>query len=79
VPPTVLTPHDARRALYIDFEGRKDAPPVLLGCTRRSRVRGDLSVWQATTEPSFRALADGDGKDEAQRVGSSRLSLTTPG
>ena len=28
-----LTPDEARRALYIDFEGRKGGPPVLLGCT----------------------------------------------
>src|SRR5258705_9621249 len=33
---TELTPEEARRALYIDFEGQKDQPPVLLGCTRRS-------------------------------------------
>lgn len=30
-PKDILTPEDARRALYIDFEGRKDEPPVLLG------------------------------------------------
>ena len=46
-----LTPDEARRALYVDFEGRKVGPPVLLGCTTKSRVRSQLSVWQAVTEP----------------------------
>lgn len=32
-----LTADEALRALYIDFEGRKDQPPVLLGTLRRSR------------------------------------------
>lgn len=57
----VLAPEAARRALYIDFEGRKDRPPILLGCTRRSRVHGDLSVWQAITDPRFESLARADG------------------
>jgi hypothetical protein len=61
VPTVALAPEDARRALYIDFEGRKDRPPILLGCTRRSRVRGDLSVWQAITDPRFESLAQADG------------------
>jgi hypothetical protein len=32
-----LTSAEANRALYIDFEGRKDEPPVLLGVQRRGR------------------------------------------
>lgn len=56
-----LTAEDARRALYIDFEGRTDKPPVLLGCTRRSQVRSDASVWQAVTDPRFEPLATADG------------------
>lgn len=57
---TRITPDEARRALYIDFEGRKDAPPVLLGCTRRSRVRSGTSVWQAVTEPRLNPFAVAD-------------------
>src|SRR3954447_10117756 len=30
-----LTEDEARHALYVDFEGRIDQPPVLLGCARR--------------------------------------------
>ena len=32
-----LTAAEALRALYIDFEGGKDQPPVLLGVHRRGR------------------------------------------
>ena len=32
-----LSAEEAHLALYIDFEGRKDQPPVLLGTLRRSR------------------------------------------
>jgi hypothetical protein len=32
-----LSADDALRALYIDFEGEKDHPPVLLGVHRRGR------------------------------------------
>ena len=59
MPTVALAPEDARRALYIDFEGRKDQPPVLLGCTRRARVHGFL--WQAITDPRFESLALADG------------------
>jgi hypothetical protein len=61
VPTVALAPEDAHRALYIDFEGRKDQPPILLGCTRRARVHSDLSVWQAITDPRFESLARADG------------------
>jgi hypothetical protein len=57
---TRITPDEARRALYIDFEGRKGAPPVLLGCTRRSRLRTSDSVWQAVTEPRLTPFAVAD-------------------
>src|SRR6478609_2729669 len=52
-----LTPGEARRALYIDFEGQKVGPPVLLGCTRRSKIRTNLTVWQAVTDPRFDPIA----------------------
>ena len=55
-----LTPDEARRALYVDFEGRKVGPPVLLGCTTKSRVRSQLSVWQAVTDPILTPLAIAD-------------------
>ena len=58
---TRITPDEARRALYIDFEGRKGAPPVLLGCTRRSRLRTSDTVWQAVTEPRLTPFAVADG------------------
>ena len=61
MPSVALAPEEARRALYIDFEGRKDRPPILLGCTRRSRVQRDSSVWQAITDPRFESLALADG------------------
>jgi hypothetical protein len=57
---TRLTPDEARRALYIDFEGRKGAPPVLLGCTRRSRLRTSDTVWQVVTEERLRPLGEAD-------------------
>jgi hypothetical protein len=51
-----LTAEEARRALYIDFEGRKDEAPVLLGCAHRAG-RGEKSwVWQAVTDPLFEPL-----------------------
>ena len=56
-----LAPDEARRALYVDFEGRKAGPPVLLGCTTKSRVRSQLSVWQAVTDPTLTPLAVADG------------------
>ena len=56
-----LTPEDAVRTLYIDFEGQKDRPPVLLGCTRRSRRSQIPGIWQAVTDPAFESLADEDG------------------
>ncbi|HEY8192875.1 MAG TPA: hypothetical protein VIF36_03020 [Gaiellaceae bacterium] len=58
--PVRLTPGEARRALYVDFEGRKVGPPVLLGCTTKSRVRSRLSVWQAVTDPILTPLAIAD-------------------
>ena len=39
-----------QRALYIDFEGRKDHPPVLLGATR---YRSAERVHQYVTDPRY--------------------------
>lgn len=58
-----LTPEDAHRALYIDFEGRKDHPPALLGCTRRSRLGEEQPIWQATTDERFSDLATAQGME----------------
>jgi hypothetical protein len=55
------TPEEARRALYIDFEGRKGQPPVLLGRTRMSKVRHAHSVIQSITDPSLRPLGEAEG------------------
>jgi hypothetical protein len=50
-----LTPDEAKRALYIDFEGRKDRPPVLLGATRFASAH---RVHQYVTDPHFASIAD---------------------
>src|SRR3954451_6800193 len=50
-----LSAADALRALYIDFEGNKDQPPVLLGVHRRGR--GDRPyVQQDVVDPLFAGL-----------------------
>lgn len=52
-----LTLDEAIRALYIDFEGEKDKPPVLLGVVRRSRgARGEAQ--QLILDPAFDGLGD---------------------
>jgi hypothetical protein len=55
------TPAESRSALYIDFEGRKDKPPVLLGRTRRSKVKHSRSVKQVITDESLRPLGEAEG------------------
>lgn len=55
-----LTPEEARRALYIDFEGRKDQAPVLLGCAHRAGRGAKPWVWQAVTAPLFEPLTEAD-------------------
>ena len=55
-----LTPEEARRALYIDFEGRKDNAPVLLGCAHRAGRGAKPWVWQAVTDPLFEPLTRAD-------------------
>lgn len=55
-----ITVEEARRALYIDFEGRKDKAPVLLGCANRSGRGAKPWVWQAVTDPLFEPLTKAD-------------------
>lgn len=50
-----LSAADARRALYIDFEGNKDRPPVLLGVHRAGRGEHP-HVQQDVTDPLFDGL-----------------------
>ena len=51
-----LSADEASRALYIDFEGRKDEAPVLLGVLRR-RGRGEEPwVQQDIVDPAFAGL-----------------------
>jgi hypothetical protein len=51
-----LSATEASRALYIDFEGEKDKPPVLLGILRR-RGRGPApSVHQLVVDEDFEGL-----------------------
>ncbi len=56
-----LTPAEAKRALYIDFEGRKGHPPELLGVTTVSGGPRATKVWQYVTDPRFGSLVDGTG------------------
>jgi hypothetical protein len=58
---SVISPEDAGRALYIDFEGEKDKPPVLLGCANRVGRGAEPWAWQAVTSPLFGPLAAADG------------------
>ena len=53
-----LTPEQARQALYIDFEGGKGEPPVLLGCGRRTGRGQRQFVPQYITDVRFAPLAD---------------------
>jgi hypothetical protein len=56
-----LTPEQAMRAFYVDFEGQTDQPPILLGCTRRSGEDQLHRVRQVITDPAFAPLAQADG------------------
>jgi len=44
-----MTPLEARTAFYVDFEGGKDAPPVLIGILRKH-------TQQYVVEPAFEGL-----------------------
>ena len=48
-----LSALEARRALYIDFEGEKDKPPVLLGVLRRPGRGAEPSVHQDVVDREF--------------------------
>ncbi len=50
-----LTATEAQRALYIDFEGGRGKPPVLLGILRRGRKGTEPSVFQTVVDPVFEA------------------------
>ena len=50
-----LTEAEARRALYIDFEGQKDKPPVLLGVHRHGRGSRPF-VHQVVMDQAFASL-----------------------
>jgi hypothetical protein len=52
-----LTPEQARRAIYLDFEGRKDEPPVILGTLWVSRQGREPTVRQYVVDPAFRSAA----------------------
>jgi hypothetical protein len=53
-----LSSEEARHALYVDFEGRKDASPVLLGASTR---HGSERVHQYLTDPRFAAIGELEG------------------
>lgn len=55
-----LDPEEAIRALYIDFEGRKDNAPVLLGCAHRAGKGPKPWVWQVVTDRRFEPLTRAD-------------------
>jgi len=48
-----LTEAEAQRALYIDFEGGQDKPPVLLGILRRRGRGAEPNVFQVVLDPEF--------------------------
>ncbi len=50
-----LSAEEARRALYIDFEGQKVSAPVLLGILRRRGRADKPSVFQVVIDPDFEA------------------------
>jgi hypothetical protein len=63
----ILTADDARRAIYLDFEGRAGRSPVLLGA---------LWVSRQGQEPMFRQyLLDGVFAPAAEASGASRTTL----
>ena len=47
------------------LRGSEGPAAALLGCTRRSRVRSELTVWQAITDEKFAPLADGRARPRA--------------
>lgn len=51
-----LSAADALRALYIDFEGQKDQPPVLLGVLRRGGKGSTPFVHQDVVDEAFASL-----------------------
>jgi hypothetical protein len=51
-----LSPEEARRALYIDFEGRKDQAPVILGVLRRGGRGPRPWVQQVIVDETFASL-----------------------
>jgi len=61
----VLSIVEASRALCIDFEGRKDRPPVLLGATRFAPAS---RVHQYVTDMRYASIAT-DGSLEAMSLG----------
>ena len=48
-----LSEAEARRALYIDFEGEKDKPPVLLGVLRHRGRGAEPYVLQVVVDADF--------------------------
>lgn len=52
-----LTADEASRALYVDFEGRKEGPPILLGVARKAGVGETPRAHQTITDPLFVPLA----------------------
>ena len=48
-----LTADEARRALYVDFEGEKGKLPVLLGILRRRGKGAEPNVHQVVVDPEF--------------------------
>lgn len=60
----ILTPTEAERAIYIDFEGRKGEPPVLLGSLyfegRKVSDPDRLVFRHDVLDPALHAVIDGD-------------------
>ena len=64
-----LSADEAQRALYIDFEGGQDQPPVLLGILGHRGKGAEPNVFQVVLDPEFeRAGPESRGLKEAIKI-----------
>ena len=68
----LLIADEARRAIYLDFEGRKDEPPVLLGTLWVSRQGQEPMLRQYVLDPAFASAAVATGAAQASLAGEIR-------
>lgn len=68
----LLTADEARRAIYLDVEGRKDEPPVLLGTLWVSRQGQEPMLRRYVLDPALGSAAVGAGVGRAAFAGEIR-------